>query len=114
MKYLRKIHDRRAPPGLERKILRMLPRVLLGGTMVPLLMSLGARLFPPQGTAAEIAKQTMTLDIFSFALGVTIWSAVITVTFGCIVVAVMKGPAYVADAYPVSHADRPREEQQDD
>lgn len=27
---------------------------------------------------------------------------------GCVIVMVMKGPAYVADGYPVSHRDRPR------
>jgi hypothetical protein len=32
---------------------------------------------------------------------------VVTVAIGCVVVWVMKGPAYVADAYPVSHANRP-------
>ena len=33
---------------------------------------------------------------------------VVTVAIGCVVVHIMKGPAYVADGLPVSHADRPK------
>jgi len=31
----------------------------------------------------------------------------LTVAIGCVIVTIMKGPAYVADAYPVSHRDQP-------
>lgn len=46
-----------------------------------------------------MAKKLTTLDIFSLAAGITAWSAILTVAVGCIVVVVMKGPAYVADGY---------------
>jgi hypothetical protein len=36
------------------------------------------------------------------------WTAVLTIAIGCVVVIVMKGPAYVADGLAVSHSDQPR------
>ena len=35
-------------------------------------------------------------------------TAVLTVAIGCVIVAIMKGPAYAADSFPVEHSDRPR------
>jgi hypothetical protein len=32
---------------------------------------------------------------------------VLTVVIGCVIVWLMKGPAYVADGYHVSHSDKP-------
>ena len=58
MKFLHKLpNSRREPPGLEWVFLKKLPMVLVGGTLVPLLVSLGSRLYPPSGTSVEIAKQ---------------------------------------------------------
>jgi hypothetical protein len=111
MKFLRKLpNSRREPPGLEWVLLKKLPMILLGGTLVPLFVSLGSRLYPPSGTPSEIAKQLKTVDIFAFATGLTLWTAVFTVALGCVVVMLMKGPAYVADAYDLSDAERPRRE----
>ena len=101
MNYFRKLHNRREPPGLERKILRKLPMALLGSTAIPSLMSLGARWFPPAGTRQEVYKYTSSVDIFAISLGLTLWTAVFTIAIGCVVVVVMKGPAYVADEYPL-------------
>ena len=58
--------------------------------------------------AAEIAKQVRSVDIFCIASLITVWTAIFTVAIGCIVVFIMKGPAYAADSYDVSHSDRPR------
>jgi hypothetical protein len=41
-------------------------------------------------------------------LVISIWSLVLTVTIGCVIVWLMKGPAYVADGYEVSHSDAPK------
>ena len=99
MKFLRKLHNRREPPGLEREILRRLPMAWLGSTAVPVLVALGGRWLPHPGPAAEAAKQVKTLEIFAFALGLTLWTALLTVAMGCVLVVFMKGPAYVADGY---------------
>ena len=91
-----------APPGMEWQILRKIPGLLLAATIAPLLVAWGARLWLAD------AKQIMSIDIFCFAIAVTMWTALLTIAIGCVVVHIMKGPAYAADSYEVSHADRPR------
>lgn len=100
LNYFRKLHNRREPPGLERRILRRLPMALLGSTLVPVMMALGGRWKPPEGTRNEIYKYISSVDIFAISVGITLWTAIFTVAIGCVVVVVMKGPAYVADEYP--------------
>ncbi len=106
-RFFRKLHERRAPPGLERVIWRRLPAATFASFFFPICLSVAMRLLPPEGTAAEIAKATKTVDILAFGLGVTLLTAVFTVAIGCIVVMIMKGPAYVADGYELNAADRP-------
>ena len=67
---------------------------LLASVLLPAGLSIIVRLAPPQGSAYQVAK-----TIFAFATGLTALVAVLTVAIGCIVVMVMKGPAYVADGY---------------
>jgi len=112
MKFLKKVYGRVEPPGMEMKILKLLPKVALVGTAVPALLAVLARLMINDGAAAEIAKQVRSVDIFCIASLITVWTAIVTVAIGCIVVSIMKGPAYAADSYDVSHSDRPR--RQDD
>ena len=107
MKYLTKLHERRTPAGLEMVVLRQLPRIFVLGTLALFVVAMSTRLVPPAGTAIEVAKKVMFVDIFSIAIGITLWTGVFTVAIGCIVVMIMKGPAYVADSYEVSHANRP-------
>lgn len=108
MKFLKKVYGRVEPPGMEMKILKLLPKVALVGTAVPALLAVLARLMINDGAAAEIAKQVRSVDIFCIASLITVWTAIVTVAIGCIVVFIMKGPAYAADSYDVSHSDRPR------
>jgi hypothetical protein len=108
MKLLRKLPNSvREAPGLEWALLKKLPLVLLFGTLFPLAISLANRWFPPEGSAVQIAKHVTTVDIMAIAAAVTVWTAVLTVAIGCFVVLMMKGPGYVADAYPLDDADRP-------
>ena len=102
-----KLHNHRHPPGLERAILKRIPSIILAGIFIPLFTSILARLFPISGTAAEIARHQITVDILSISLGFTVLSAAFTVTIGCVIVALMKGPAFVADAYELDDADQP-------
>ena len=108
MKFLKKVYGRVEPPGMEMKILKLLPKVALVGTAVPALLAVLARLVINDGAAAEIAKQVRSVDIFCIASLITVWTAILTVAIGCVVVCIMKGPAYAADSYDVSHSDRPR------
>jgi hypothetical protein len=107
-RFLKKVSGRVAPPGLEMRVLRMMPRAMLAGTLVPVLLSLGARLAIRGGHPGEVAKQVLTIDIFSIALFVTSWTAILTISIGAIVVFIMKGPAYEADPYPIPQNDRNR------
>lgn len=106
MNWFRKLPGhRRAPAGLEWQIWRRLPAIFLGGTLVPLAI-LGALWWrlPAQPDA-------MTQRAFDHALGIVVglvslhWSLTVAVAIGCFIVRVMKGPAYVADAYPMEAND---------
>ena len=97
MNWFRKLHDHTYPPGLERRIWRKLPLALFASIAIPAGLAIGNRLSPPDGSIYEVARTTATVDIFAIALLLTAVTAVITVGIGCIVVMIMKGPAYVAD-----------------
>ncbi len=87
-------------------ILRRLPRITLVGSLLPLSLSLLVRILPAE-RGFEHAKHVTSVDIFAISTGITFLTAVFTVAIGCTVVHIMKGPAYLADSYPVEHAERP-------
>ncbi len=101
---------RRSPPGLEHVIWRRLPAVLLWGTLVP--MALGGMLhltepdpFGSDGRALTALDATqLRQDFLILGLIGLHWTVVLTVGLGCFIVRVMKGPAWVADAYPLPQA----------
>jgi hypothetical protein len=105
-----KLHNKRHPAGLERVILKKIPQALLAGFFIPLFMSVFARMFPSGASAADIAKYQLSVDVFSISLAFITFTGALTVTIGCIIVVVMKGPAYVADAYELEDADQPESE----
>lgn len=98
----------RTPYGFEWRLLRMMPRVLLAGTALPAALAGLGRVLFNQGTATEIEHQIQTFDFVMIGLVIFIWTAVLTVAIGCVIVWLMKGPAYVADGYEVSHSDKPK------
>ena len=100
-------NSRPAPPGRERVVLRKLPMVLLAGTLIPLFTSLASRVFPIDGTATQIAKHLSSIDILAIATGLTVWFMVFTVAIVCLFVMIAKGPAYVADSYPLRDWEEP-------
>lgn len=109
MDWLKKLPGyQRTPYGFELRLLRKMPRVLLLGTLLPVLLSGLARLFLTKGSPAEIERHLQMFDFGMIGLVILIWTAVGTVSFGCVIVWLMKGPAYVADGYEVSHSDRPK------
>ena len=106
MRFLKKRHERLVPPGLEYRILKMLPRVTLIGALIPVAMSVLVRIMPPK-PGVDMAKHIKSVDIFAIATEITFLTAMFTIAIGAIVVHIMKGPAYIADPYDVSHSDRP-------
>ncbi len=113
MRWLTKLHERKTPPGLEVRILRRLPLITLVGTLCVLALPAIVRFWPAQ-PGVEAAKHVRSVDIFAIAAGITLVTAVFTVAIGCVVVHIMKGPAYVADSLEVEHSDRPRPPSRDD
>ncbi|MFN9029959.1 MAG: hypothetical protein ACK54C_18300 [Betaproteobacteria bacterium] len=82
--------------------MRHLPRVAVIGTALPLAVSLLASLIGGD------AKQVTMIHIAVISVLVLHWTAVGTVALLCAIVWIAKGPAYVADAYHLPDADRPR------
>lgn len=90
----------RAAPGLEWTIWKKLPAVLAIGTALPLLLAL---FWWVSGDSTPTPAEDRDFWLVIYRLvGVVLlhWTLVATVAIGCVVVMVMKGPAYVADAYP--------------
>ncbi len=106
MNPFKKRHGRLVPPGLEMQILRLLPRVTLIGALMPVALSVLVRVMPPQ-PGVDVDKHIKSVDIFAIATEITFLTAMFTVAIGAVIVHVMKGPAYMADSYPVPHSDRP-------
>jgi hypothetical protein len=66
------------------------------------------------GSAEEVARLHSTIDFLSIAIFVSLLPVFVTVVIGCIVVILMKGPAYIADGYEVNDADEPDESDKHD
>ena len=94
------------PAGQERTVLRLLPKALMLGTLLLCLPSLAVRLWWADAPAYEVASTITTVDIYAISLLILHWTVVFTVGIGAVIVMVMKGPAYVADAYPMEGMDR--------
>jgi hypothetical protein len=100
--------SRRSASGLEWKIWRKLPHITVIGSVVPALV--WAALYLTLDPEASEAQARWLLTAGYVVAGVVIfhWTMVLTLAIACAIVIVMKGPAYVADAYPLSHSDKPR------
>lgn len=109
MNWLRKIPGaKRAATGLEWAIWRKLPLILLVGTAL-LLLGLLALYWLVEPSSAAQERWLQTAGYMVIGALIFHWTAVVTVGIGCVIVMVMKGPAYAADSYPVSHSDQPRQ-----
>lgn len=93
----------RSAPGLEQILWRRLPAILLWGTLLPLGLAGLNRVLAPAASesGSDAAAALLMWDYTMFAVVVLHWTMVLTVGLGCFIVRVMKGPAYVADAYPL-------------
>jgi hypothetical protein len=95
------------PPGMERKVLALLPKALLVGSLLLGIPSLIARwllLIAPHLAATTLVS---TVDIYGISLLFLHWAVILTVAIAAFIVLVMKGPAYVADPYPLIETDTP-------
>lgn len=109
MNWLRKLPGfQQTPYGVEWRLLRLMPTVCVAGTALPGLMSVIARFAITKGSVAELARQIQLFDFVMIGVVIFIWTLALTVSIGCVIVWLMKGPAYVADGYEVSHSDAPK------
>jgi hypothetical protein len=89
-----------APAGLEWQLWCRLPAILAWGTALPGLLAAALWWSAPALTATAAERDAQTLLYALIGVVVLHWTLVLTLAIGCVVVMVMKGPAYVADAYP--------------
>ncbi len=93
--------QRRSTAGLEWVLWKRLPAVLAWGTVLPLGVA-GSLCWSASGAAAGAVDGATMLHVYRLlALVLLHWTLVLTVGIGCVIVMLMKGPAYVADAYPL-------------
>lgn len=101
----------RAAPGLEHWLWRRLPLIWFWGTALPILVVAVRHAMAPEAPPHGQADAALLLWDYTL-IGVVLlhWTLVLTVAIGCVVVRVMKGPAYVADAYALpNRTDSPGE-----
>ena len=56
---------------------------------------------PPDAGSGAAAAALLLWDYQMIGVAVLHWTLVLTLALGCFIVRVMKGPAYVADGYPL-------------
>ena len=96
----------RSAPGLEQRIWRRLPAILLWGTLLPLLLAAASYALAPAASLPGGTDGALLLwEYTMWGMVVLHWTLVLTLALGCFIVRVMKGPAYVADAYPLPEKD---------
>jgi len=102
MNYFKKLKGfQRSPAGLEWQIWKKIHLIFGAGTVLPLMASAGAYLL--DGFDANTQNARSVEQFFYVMVGLVIlhWALVLTLAIGCAIVILMKGPAYVADAYPM-------------
>jgi hypothetical protein len=110
MNYLNKLTGfQRSPAGLEWQIWKRLHIILAVGTALPLMASAGAYLMDGLEPATHNARAVEQFCYVMVGIVVLHWTLVLTLAIGCAIVMLMKGPAYVADAYPMEEPPRASE-----
>jgi hypothetical protein len=110
MNYFNKLKGfQRSPAGLEWQIWKRLHLILAAGTVLPLLASAGAYVLDELEPATQNARAVEQFFYVMVGLVVLHWTLVLTLAIGCAIVILMKGPAYVADAYVMEEPTRDEE-----
>lgn len=97
----------RTRPGAERVILRGLPNALWSGTVFLCLPSIAIHAWAWMAGSGETPPDLRMIDIYAASAIILYWTILFTVAIAAFIVMVMKGPAYVADAYPLVDHDKP-------
>ncbi len=108
MNWLRRLPGfTRSAPGLEWALWKKLPWISLAGTALPLVL-IGLAYWAADTPTTAATERALT-QWFYIAIGAVVlhWTLVLTATIGCVIVMLMKGPAFVADGFEVQHSDKP-------
>ena len=97
----------RSPAGLEWALWKKLPWIGLAGTALPLLAVGMAWLWTPDSPTPALERELTQWLYIAVGMVVLNWTLVLTAAIGCVIVMLMKGPAFVADGFEVQHTDRP-------
>ncbi len=89
------------PPGMERSILSSLSKWLGLGSLLLVTPSLLVRFLAGEAET----RLLMSMDIYVSSLVILYWTVIFTVAIAAFIVMAMKGPAYVADPYPLFEAE---------
>ena len=90
----------RSPSGREWVLFKRLPAILAVGTALPLVVVAIFWWVAPAPVSPAAERDLLLLTYRVVGLVVLHWTLVLTVAIGCVIVMLMKGPAFVADAYP--------------
>jgi len=97
----------RTPAGLETRVLRKLPAIAVFGTLALALPSLIVRVLEWGDVSHAALTRIGMVDIYVTGVVVLHWTVAFTAAIFAFIVYVMKGPAYVADAYALVDAEKP-------
>ncbi len=104
-KYFKKLSGfQRGPTGLEWWLFKRLPKMFLVGCIVLLLAGL---YFYQDAAPSNAAQQKVIYSFLGLFFSYFFFSGAAFI--GCIVVIIMKGPAYVADGYKLPKEDPSKE-----
>lgn len=95
----------RSAPGFEWALWKRLPALLVWGTAAPLAFA-AVEFFAAPGVLSGVGEGSRLLILFQIiGLVVFYWTLMLTLAIGCVIVMLMKGPAFVADPYPPPNRD---------
>lgn len=101
----------RSPSGLEWVLWRRLPFIFLVGVSVPCAIMAVAWLLSWGDVDASTQRQLTQWVYMMVGLVILHLTLVLTLAIGCVIVMVMKGPAYVADPYFLDGSKQPLQRQ---
>ena len=97
----------KSTPGMERKILRWMPYGFLTIIFLCGLPSVMVRLMEWEGSTHAVEAFIGRVDMFAVGIFFALFNAAVMLTIGSILIALMKGPGYVADGYKLIDSDSP-------
>jgi hypothetical protein len=93
---------RREPPGFEWVVLRSVPKLMVYGT------SLFVIPFAILQYGIEPSSSSKLWELYFIAGLIFFWTMLFTAALCALIVYLMKGPAFVADAYYLEDSDLPK------